>query len=427
MSITVLLGAQWGDEGKGRMIDALAHDIDIVARYNGGDNAGHSITIGDRVVKLHLLPSGVFRPGIMNIIGNGVVLNPRNLLKEIDDARANGAVISPENLRISQAAHVVLPGHIAFDAARESAGSGIGTTQRGIGFTYSDKAARVGIRAGLMADPERFAEAVFAHTEAANEVLARQYRLGALDSRDLAAAYAAAAQQLKPYLANTFELMHSALRDGKKILAEGAQAAMLDIDHGTYPYVTSSSATIGGVLTGLAVPPQSIKRIIGVAKAFSTCVGARPFVTELEGDAALRLRGSGANPWDEYGSTTGRPRRVGWLDLAALRYSVALNGVTELAVTKLDILSGIAELPVCVGYTYKNELLKSFPQDGEMLAVCQPVFETLPGWSADISAVRSYSDLPREVHGYLRRMSEFVGVPVTLASVGPERDQLIVC
>ncbi len=427
MSITVLLGAQWGDEGKGRMIDALANDIDIVARYNGGDNAGHSITIGNQVVKLHLLPSGVFRPGILNVIGNGVVLNPRNLLKEMADVRASGATISPDNLRISQAAHVILPGHIAFDAAREAAGGGIGTTQRGIGFTYSDKAARVGIRAGLMADPERFADAVFTHTEAANVTLSREYGRGPLDSRELAAAYAAAALELKPYLDNTFSLMHSALRDGKRILAEGAQAAMLDLDHGTYPYVTSSNATIGGVLTGLAVPPQAIKRIIGVAKAFSTCVGARPFVTELDGEAALRLRGTGSNPWDEYGSTTGRPRRVGWLDLAALRYTVQLNGITELAVTKLDILSGLAELPVCVAYTHAGATLDAFPQDGEILAACKPVYETLPGWQADISAVRKYSDLPTEVHGYLRRMSEFVGVPVSLASVGPEREQLIVC
>jgi adenylosuccinate synthase len=425
MSISVLLGAQWGDEGKGRIVDALAHEIDIVARYNGGDNAGHSITIGDRVIKLHLLPSGIFRPDILNVIGNGVVMNPRNLLKEIAEVREQGVAVSPTNLRISQAAHIIMPAHIALDAAKEATKGGIGTTQRGIGFAYADKAARTGIRAGLMAEPEEFADAVFAHTEHVNQTLKREMSHPGLDSRELAATYGQAARELAPYLDNTFEVMHKALSVGKRVLAEGAQAALLDIDHGTYPYVTSSNATIGGVLTGLAVPPQAIARVIGVVKCFSTCVGARPFVTELDGDMALRLRGTGSNPWDEYGSTTGRPRRVGWIDLFALRYTCLLNGISELAVTKLDVLSGIPNLNLCVGYRHKGKLLDAFPQSSEVLAACEPVYETLPGWHEDVSALRDFDALPPALRAYLARISEFSGVAVKLVSVGPEREQLI--
>jgi adenylosuccinate synthase len=426
MAITVLLGAQWGDEGKGRIVDALAQDADIVARFNGGDNAGHSITIGSQVVKLHLVPSGIFRDTCLNVLGNGVVLNPRNLLKEMAEIRAAGIEVTPRRLRISQSAHVILPGHIALDAAREAAGGGIGTTQRGIGFAYMDKASRTGIRTGLMADPEAFGDAVAKHTEQVNKVLTRDYGRGELDVRELAAEYANAARQLAPYLDNTFHIMQRALADGKRILAEGAQAALLDIDHGTYPYVTSSNATVGGVITGLAVPPQSITRVLGVAKAFSTRVGGGPFVTELQGEMALRLRGTGANPWDEYGSTTGRPRRVGWFDAVALRYTAQLNGMSEVALTKLDILSGISTLRVCVGYQVDGRMLDDFPQDTAVLARCEPVYEDLPGWSEDVSGMRSLAELPANLKAYLARIEALCGVRVTIVSVGPEREQLIV-
>jgi adenylosuccinate synthase len=426
MSITVLLGAQWGDEGKGRIVDALASEADIVARYNGGDNAGHSITIGNQVVKLHLIPSGIFRKTCVNVIGNGVVLNPRNLLKEMAEVRAAGIDITSENLKISQAAHVILPGHVALDAAKESAGGGIGTTQRGIGFAYRDKAERTGIRVGSMTDPERFADAVYEHTERVNTVLERDFGRDKLDSRALAAEYVEAAQQLKPYLANTFEIMRDALANKKRILAEGAQAVLLDLDHGTYPYVTSSNATIGGVMTGLAVPPQAIHRVVGVVKGFTTRVGAGAFPTELQGELALRLRGTGSNPWDEYGSTTGRPRRVGWLDAVALRYAAQINGMTEIAVTKLDILTGLERLNIAVGYNYKGEQLNTFPQDVEVLARCEPIYEEMNGWREDVSPLRSYAELPDNTRYYLRRMEELVGVRVGIASVGPEREQLIV-
>jgi adenylosuccinate synthase len=425
MPITVLLGAQWGDEGKGRITDALAESADIVARFNGGDNAGHTITIGSTVFKLHLLPSGVFRPGCLNVIGNGVVLNPLHFLKECDALAESGFLVTPATLQISEAAHVILPGHIALDAARESTCGGIGTTQRGIGFAYSDKAARLGLRAGLMRQPDQFAQAVREHTQRVNQVLMRDFGRPPLDADALAEQYAQAAQRIAPYVTNTTRSLHRALAAGKRILAEGAQAALLDIDHGTYPFVTSSNATVGGVLTGLGVPAQAIDRVVGVAKAFCTRVGGGPFVTELDGELALRLRGSGANPWDEYGTTTGRPRRVGWLDALALRYAAQINGFTELALTKLDILTGLDQVFICTAYDYRGERLEDFPQDSAVLAACRPIYEALPGWSEDVREIRHFEALPAAARAYIARIEALAGVSVTMVSVGPERDQLI--
>lgn len=426
MTITVLLGAQWGDEGKGRITDALAATADLVARFNGGDNAGHSITIGKQIIRLHSIPSGIFRDECLNLIGNGVVLNPRSLLKEIAELEtATGIHVSPQRMKISEAAHIILPGHIALDAARESAGGGIGTTQRGIGFAYMDKASRTGLRAGSMRDPERFADAVHDHIVGVNRTLAREYDRSPLDAGALAAEYASAANALHPFLANTSRLALDALANGKRILAEGAQGVLLDIDHGTYPFVTSSNATVGGVLTGLGVPPQAISRVVGVAKAFSTRVGGGPMVTELQGDMALRLRGTGENPWDEYGSTTGRPRRVGWLDAVALRHAVQMNGIHELALTKLDVLSGLDILRIGVGYAFKGELITTFPQDSEVLAQCEPVYEDIAGWSDEVTSIRKFADLPSATRAYIARVEELTGATVTIASVGPEREQMI--
>lgn len=426
MSITVLLGAQWGDEGKGRITDALAADAEVVARFNGGDNAGHSITIGSRVVRLHQVPSGIFRAGCLNIIGNGVVLNPRNLLKEMAEIEAAGASVTPDRLRISENAHVILPGHIALDAAREtSGGSTIGTTQRGIGFAYMDKASRTGLRAGQMSDPERFADKVHQHIVAVSQTLTRDYGRPALDADTLAAEYAAAARQLRPFLANTVLTINDALAQSRRVLAEGAQGVLLDIDHGTYPFVTSSNTTVGGVCTGLGVPPKAIQRVVGVAKAFSTRVGGGPFVTELHGDMAGRLRGTGANPWDEYGSTTGRPRRVGWLDALALRYVVRMNGMDELALTKLDILSGLDTLRIAVAYTHKGVKIDDLPQDSDMLAECEPVYEDVAGWHEDVRNCRAFTDLPPNAQAYIARIEELVGARVSIVSVGPEREQMV--
>jgi adenylosuccinate synthase len=348
-------------------------------------------------------------------------------LRECDALAEGGFPITPDNLQISEAAHVILPGHIALDAACESTRGGIGTTQRGIGFAYSDKAARIGLRAGLMRRPNQFAEAVREHTQRANQILARDYGCPPLDADAVAEQYAVAAQRIAPYVTNTARTLHRALAEGKRILAEGAQAALLDIDHGTYPFVTSSNATVGGVLTGLGVPAQAIDRVVGTAKAFCTRVGGGPFVTELEGELALRLRGSGANPWDEYGATTGRPRRVGWFDAVALRYTAQINGFTELALTKLDILTGLAEVHICTAYDYHGEPLVDFPQDSAMLAECRPVYEALAGWSEDVRAARCLDALPAGARAYIARIEALAGVPVTMISVGPERDQLIRC
>ncbi|HEY3289711.1 MAG TPA: adenylosuccinate synthase, partial [Anaerolineae bacterium] len=426
MSITVLLGAQWGDEGKGRITDALASEADVVARFNGGDNAGHSITIGSQVVRLHSVPSGIFRPGCLNLIGNGVVLNPISILKEIGEIRRlTGVEVEPGKLKISEAAHIILPGHIALDAARESAGGGIGTTQRGIGFAYMDKSSRTGLRAGGMYDPEKFGDQVHNHIVKVNKILVNEYQRPPLDADQLAAEYTGAAQKLKGFLANTSVLALEALDSGKRILAEGAQGVLLDIDHGTYPYVTSSSATIGGVMTGIGVPPQAIDRVVGVAKAFSTRVGGGPMVTELQGEMAQRLRGTGANPWDEYGSTTGRPRRVGWLDAVALRHVVRMNGINELALTKLDVLSGMDILRIATGYDYRGTVLEYFPQDSEMLAQCKPVYEDLPGWKENLMPIRKYADLPASTRQYVNRIEQLTRAKVSIVSVGPEREHMI--
>jgi adenylosuccinate synthase len=426
MPITVILGAQWGDEGKGRFTDALAGDAQIVARFNGGDNAGHSITIGNTVVKLHLVPSGIFREGALSVIGNGCVVNPLNLLKEMDEVRAAGVRVDADRLKISSAAHIILPGHRALDAARETTGGGfIGTTQRGIGYAYMDKANRIGIRAGEMHDAEAFAEKVHAHTSRVNETLAREFGKAPVDAAKVAAEYADAAKILAPHLANTMDLVNDALEAGKQVLAEGAQATLLDLDHGTYPFVTSSNATIGGVCTGLGVPPKHIARVMGVVKAFTSRVGAGPVPTEMFGDEAARLRGTGANPWDEFGSTTGRPRRIGWLDGVALRYVTRMNGIDQLGITKLDVLSGLPQLKIATAYELDGAITRAFPQDSAALARCKPVYQTLPGWSENVMGCRTFASLPANCRAYLRAIEDVSGAKIGMASVGPEREQLV--
>ncbi len=426
MPITVILGAQWGDEGKGRFTDALAGDANIVARFNGGDNAGHSIIIGDTSVKLHLVPSGIFRSGALSVIGNGCVVNPVNLLKEMADVRAAGVEVTPANLKISSGAHLILPGHRALDAARErSAGGFIGTTQRGIGFAYMDKANRTGLRCNEMRDPEALADKVKAHSEKVNEQLQRDYNAPPIDATAVAAEVAQAARILAPHLANTMDLVNAALEAGQSVLAEGAQATLLDLDHGTYPFVTSSSATVGGVCTGLGVPAHHITRVVGVVKAFTSRVGGGPVPTEMFGDEAARLRGTGSNPWDEFGSTTGRPRRIAWLDSVALRYVCRMNGMRELGITKLDVLSGLPELKIATAYTLDGNTISAFPQDSAELARCKPVYQTLPGWSEDVRQCRTFASLPANCRAYLREIEAITGAKISMASVGAERDQLI--
>ncbi len=427
MSLNIVIGAQWGDEGKGRITDMLAAEVDIVARYSGGDNAGHTVTVKDDVFKLHLIPSGIVNKNVVSLIGNGVVLNPATLLREMASLTEKGVDVSPQRLKISANAHLITPAHIALDKAKEaSRGKGaIGTTQRGIGPAYTDKTERSGLRAELFADPEALADAIEQHVVNKNLILTKIYDAEPLDATAVAADFAAYAQQLAPHLVNGSLYLHEALQNGRSVLAEGAQGTLLDLDHGTYPFVTSSSPTAGGVLTGLGVGPKTVGRIIGVAKAFTSRVGSGPFPCEVDGEMALRLRGTGDKPWDEYGTTTGRPRRVGWIDLLMIQHAIRINSLTEIMLTKLDILSGLREIKICVGYELNGRQLNHFPTNLEQLAQCQPIYETLPGWEADIMGVRTMDDLPQQAQFYIHTIAQKLGIPITYASVGPGREQAV--
>lgn len=426
MPLDIIVGTQWGDEGKGRVTDLLAADADVVARYSGGDNAGHTVTVGDEIFRLHLVPSGIVHDGVTCLIGNGVVVNPAVLLREIDGLAEQGVDATPERLKISRQAHLITPAHVALDGAREAerGEEAIGTTLRGIGPAYTDKTARDGLRAHLLTQPETLADAIYEHVAEKNRLL-QLFGQSTLDPKAIAAEFAAYAQRLAPYLVESVPFLHEALSAGRTVLAEGAQGTLLDIDHGTYPYVTSSSPTAGGALTGLGMGPKAVGRVVGVAKAFTSRVGGGPFPCELHGELARRLRGTGENPWDEYGTTTGRPRRVGWLDTVILRHAVRVNSLTELALTKLDILSGFDELPVCVAYEVDGERIEYFPGDLHTLAAATPVYETLPGWDEDITGAQTMSDLPPAARRYVERIAELTGVPITLVSVGPARHQVI--
>jgi adenylosuccinate synthase len=422
MPATIIVGAQWGDEGKGRVADWLAGQSDVVARFAGGDNAGHTVNVGSSVYKLHLIPSGILHPDVTCVLGNGTVVNPVNLLREMNELRALGLTVTPERLKLSTKAHIITPAHIAQDAASEKArGAGaIGTTMRGIGPAYMDKTGRSGIRAGLMRDPEGFADALHAQVERVNPNLTA-VGMTPLDPVASAQEYLQAAQQLAPYLTDTTHYLNERLASGAVVLCEGAQGTMLDIDHGDYPYVTSSSPTAGGAMTGLGFGPTHVTRVVGVAKCFATRVGHGPFPTELHDDRATRLRGTGANFWDEYGVTTGRARRCGWLDMVMLRYALLVNGFTELVLTKLDVLSGFASINLCTAYEQDGQRL-TYPTD---VGTPTPLYETLPGWDEPLGAVRAWADLPANARLYVERIEAVAGVPVRTISVGPERDQLI--
>ncbi len=427
MPLDIIIGAQWGDEGKGRVVDLLAAQADYVARFNGGDNAGHTVAVGKQTFKLHLIPSGMIHPHTTGVIGNGVVINPATLLSEIEMLRAAGRAVTAENLKISYAAHLITPAHLALDAVQESARGpdAIGTTLRGIGPSYADKVGRSGLRMGQILDIEAFGEAMLRHIASANQRLQRVYGAEPLDAQAAVEKYVAFADQLRPHIADVSELLTRALKAGRAVLAEGAQGTLLDLDHGTYPFVTSSYPTAPGALIGLGLGVGFPGKVIGVTKAFQTRVGAGPFPTELFGDQAHRLRGSGANPWDEYGTTTGRPRRVGWLDMVLLRYSLRVNGLSELALTKLDVLSGLETLQICRAYKKAEQEYLELPFGPADLADFTPLYETLPGWQEDLTAIRRWEDLPPQAHAYIRRIEQLSGVPVWLVSVGPEREQVV--
>lgn len=426
MPATILIGAQWGDEGKGRVADALAREADVVARFAGGDNAGHTVYVGGNIYKLHLVPSGILHSRVTCVLGNGMVINPVRLLKEMDELVALGIDVSPARMIISTRAHIISPAHIAQDAAAERArgDQAIGTTLRGIGPAYLDKAARRGIRAGQMMDLEAFAEDLHAAIEHANEELVR---LGSepLDADASTVDYLQAAERLKPYLRDTSIYLNQRLSKGARVLCEGAQGTLLDVDHGNYPYVTSSSPTVGGAFTGLGFGPLYVDRVVGVAKCFSTRVGGGPMPTELHDEIGGRLRGTGDNFWDEFGTTTGRPRRCGWLDAVSLRYAAQLNGFTELFLTKLDVLSGFEEVKIAVSYDLDGERYEYPPETREGLERARPIYETMPGWAEDVSDIRNFADLPTACRRYVEHIEELIQTPVRTVSVGPAREQVV--
>ena len=427
MPLQIIVGAQWGDEGKGRIVDWFAAHADISARYNGGDNAGHTVTVGSRIFKLHLLPSGIIHPQVTAVLGNGMVINPRTLFEEMDMLNHSGISTSPDRLRISYAAHLITPSHQALDKALEAARGKeiIGTTGRGIGPAYTDKATRRGLRVADMLSPD-FQERVGDHVAETNQTL-HMYAAPALDPAPVCAQYREFAERLKPYISDTSIELDAAMQAGKLILVEAAQGTLLDLDFGTYPFVTSSSTTAPGALTGLGLGLGAARSasVIGVVKAFQTRVGSGPFPTELTGDLAMRLRGTGTNPWDEYGTTTGRPRRVGWLDGVLLRYAIRINGITELTVTKLDVLTGLEKIKLCTAYRRDGKTYTDLSFGPSDLSPYEPVYEQFTGWKEEVNAVRKWNELPSAAQAYLDRIASLAGVPVRLVSVGPERDQVV--
>ncbi len=418
---TILVGAQWGDEGKGKIIDVLTEQADIVVRTQGGNNAGHTVFVGPRKYVLHLIPSGILRPEKVCVIGNGVVIDPVGLVQEIDGLQQLGVQVRPDYLRISETAHVVFPWHRELDAQREvrKAHGRLGTTKRGIGPTYGDKAARVGLRMIDLINPARFPVRLRERLDENNEVLAA---LGApaLDFDALLQEYSAAADRLRPFVTNTVLDLHAATRSAKNILFEGAQGTFLDIDHGTYPYVTSSNTTAGGACTGSGVPPNRMDRVTAVMKAYTTRVGEGPLPTEDPGLGDL-LHALGR----EFGATTGRPRRCGWFDAVVTRHAAMVNGIDELAVTNIDGLDTVPVIKVCVGYRSGDQVLRHVPSDVEVLAACQPVYEEFPGWQIPTTEARQWEQLPVHCRHYLLSIAQMSGARLTLASVGPAREQTI--
>lgn len=421
MPTVAVVGAQWGDEGKGKIVDALAAEAEVVVRYQGGNNAGHTVMVGDRTFKLRLIPSGILYPGTLCVIGNGAVVNPLVLLQEIDGLQAQG--VDTGGLRLSERAHVIMPYHEILDRLEEGArGSrAIGTTGLGIGPCYVDKAARLGLRLAELVDPDVFRARLEDIVPLKNRMLECLYGHRPLTVDEIVEAYAPAAERLRPLVTDTSALVRQAIADGRRVLFEGAQGTLLDVDHGTYPYVTSSSPAAGGIASGAGVSPRSIEKVLGVVKAYITRVGGGPFPTELMGEDGEILRREG----HEFGTVTGRPRRCGWFDAVAGRYAAQLNGLTDLAVLKLDVLSHFDEVKIAVGYRIDGELVDRLPARLDVLANAEPVWETLPGWRQDLTGIREWDRLPRAAQQYVRRIEELMEVPVAIVSVGPRRDETI--
>ena len=426
MPATCVIGLQWGDEAKGKIVDLLTREHEFVVRYQGGANAGHTVVVGDQVYKLSLLPSGILSPGVTCVIAGGVVINPARLIEELDEL--TGRAVEMSELRISDRAHVIFPWHFAEDQVLDKCATStenIGTTGRGIGPCYRDKVGRsLAVRLGDMYRPG-FRDQVDEITAAKNRSLAALYPEGQFEPLDASAIfreYSAYAERLRPYVCDTTELLLSAVEAGRPVLFEGAQGALLDVDHGTYPYVTSSNSSGVGIANGSGVPAKHVDRIIGVVKAYTTRVGGGPCPTELDDETGQYLRDRG----NEYGTVTRRPRRCGWLDVVAVRYTARLSGVDAIAIMLLDVLSGLDELKICTAYEIDGKQITHFPSHVDDLRRAVPVYETVPGWKEEITACRSVDELPENARAYLRRISELVGRPVDIVSVGPARDQTIV-
>jgi len=423
MANVVVVGAQWGDEGKGKIVDLLTQDADVVVRFQGGNNAGHTLVVGGEKTVLHLIPSGILHPGKHCVIGNGVVADPEVLVQEIDRLKAKGAFRDDGQLVISLDAHVIMPWHKAIDIAREqAAGAGkIGTTGRGIGPTYEDKVARRGLRIRDLLDEARLARRVRERCPSAREELRRLGATPELDEDAIAKRYAELGRRLARYATDVSLWLHRALGQGKALLFEGAQGTMLDVDHGTYPFVTSSNTVAGNAVVGCGLGPTAVDFVLGITKAYSTRVGGGPYPSELKDDTGERLRKIG----NEFGATTGRPRRTGWLDALALRFAARVNGLHGLAMTKLDVLTGFEKVKIAVGYRMDGKLLEEMPSDPEVLERCEAVYEELPGWPEKVEGLRTWDDLPPKARTYVKRVEALVGVKVIGISVGAERGETI--
>lgn len=422
-----IIGAQWGDEGKGKIVDLIAPHFDVVARYQGGHNAGHTVIIRrdgvDQKFVLHLIPSGITHPGKICVIGNGVVVHPQALLTEIDELRAKGIEVNAGNLLISNRAHLILPHHVALDRAIEASrgGNAVGTTMRGIGPAYEEKMARRGIRAGDLTNPTALAEKLAHNADQANRLL-RMLGGEPVDAQQLVEDGVRWSELLAPHICDTTYYLNKAAKEGKSLLLEGAQATMLDIDHGTYPFVTSSSSSVGGACTGAGIPPSAINATIGVIKAYTTRVGGGPFPTELNDALGEAIRAKGG----EYGASTGRPRRTGWFDAVVARYAVMINGLDGLALTKLDVLDDLDEIKICVAYRVNGKETDQVPYDADQMNAAEPVYETMPGWKFHTVGISNFDDLPSRAKDYVNRLAELSGAPFAFISTGAERNETII-
>ena len=422
MSTVVVVGAQWGDEGKGKVIDYLSSEADVVVRGQGGNNAGHTVVVGDKKYALHLIPSGILNDNTVNVIGNGVVFDAEGFLKEIDGLREKG--ISTDSICVSDRAHVVFPYHRELDRlAEESRGADmIGTTKKGIGPAYMDKVERSGIRMCDFVDEEIFEPLFRKQIEAKNKIITDIYGGEPLDADALVRQYTDYAKRVRPFVKDTSLIVFNALKSGKKVLLEGAQGTLLDLDYGTYPYVTSSHPTSGGFTIGSGIGPNEIGEVVGITKAYTTRVGKGPFVTELDNEIGNRIRIAG----NEFGTTTGRPRRCGWLDTVVVKYSARVNGMTCIALMLLDVLTGFETVKICTGYKYGDEVLEHFPASLNILSKCEPIYEELPGWTEDLRNCTSFESLPENAKVYISRIETLTGVPVKIISVGPKRTETII-